>query len=113
MTTAAMTVAHHENAILTVKKSIKNLPTGPLTPKIHNKKNPTTVGGNTNGSVKIPSSAIFSESFFSLTRPQAINKPAKKVMKIDKLAVFIEMKIGDQSVVMSLSPFNMLNYSNE
>jgi hypothetical protein len=98
-----MTVAHHENAILTVKKSIKNLPTGPLTPKIHNKKNPTTVGGNTIGNVKIPSSTIFIESFFILTMPQATIKPTKKVMKIDKLAVFIEMKIGDQST-MSLSP---------
>jgi hypothetical protein len=103
MTTAAMTVAYHENAIFTVKKSIKNAPIGPLTPKIHSKKNPTTVGGNTRGNVKIPSSMIFSESFFNLTRPQATIKPIKKVMKIDRLAVFIEMKIGDQSV-MSLSP---------
>jgi hypothetical protein len=99
-----MTVAHHENAIFTVKKSMKNLPIGPLTPKIHNKKNPTTVGGNTRGNVKMPSSAIFIVSFLSLTSPQAINRPAKKVMKIDKLAVFIEMKIGDQSVAISKSP---------
>jgi hypothetical protein len=99
MTTAAITVAHHEKAIFTVKKSIKKLPIGPLTPKIHNKKNPTTVGGNTRGNVKTPSSTIFIMSFFSLTSPQATNKPTKKVTKIDRLAVFIEMKIGDQSVM--------------
>jgi hypothetical protein len=55
------------------------------------------------GNVKIPSSTIFIESFFILTMPQATIKPTKKVMKIDTLAVFIEMKIGDQST-MSLSP---------
>ena len=99
MTTAAITVAHHENAIFTVKKSIKNLPIGPLTPKIYNKKNPTTVGGNTRGSVKIPSSTLFVVSFFIMTMPQATIKPKKKVIKIDKLAVFIEMKIGDQSIM--------------
>jgi hypothetical protein len=103
MTTAAITVADHEKAIFMVKKSMKNFPIGPLTPKIYNKKNPTTVGGSTIGSVKIPSSTIFIESFFILTIPQATIKPTKKVMKIDKLAVFIEIKIGDQSV-MSISP---------
>ena len=103
MTTAAMTVAGHEKAILIAKKSIKKLPIGPLTPKTYNKKKPTTVGGNTRGNVKIPSSTIFTESFLVLTIPQATIKPMKKVMKIDKLAVFIEIKIGDQSV-MSVSP---------
>ena len=63
MTTAAMTVAGHENAIFIAKKSIKNFPIGPLIPKIHNKKNPTTVGGSTIGSVKIPSSTLFIVSF--------------------------------------------------
>jgi hypothetical protein len=99
MTTAAITVAYHENAIFTVKYSIKKLPIGPLTPKMYNKKNPTTVGGNTIGSVKTPSSTIFIVSFLILIIPQATNKPTKKVMKIDKLAVFIEMKIGDQSTM--------------
>jgi hypothetical protein len=103
MTTAAITVAGHENAIFTAKKSIKKLPIGPLTPKIYNKKNPTTVGGSTIGSVKIPSSTIFIVSFLILMIPQATIKPTKKVIKIDKLAVFIEMKTGDQSV-MSASP---------
>jgi hypothetical protein len=55
------------------------------------------------GSVKIPSSIIFIVSFFILTIPQATIKPTKKVMKIDTLAVFIEMKIVDQSI-MSPSP---------
>ena len=100
MTTAAITVADHENAIFTEKKSTKNLPIGPLTPKIYNKKNPTTVGGNTIGSVKIPSSTIFTESFLSLTMPQATINPQKKVIKIDKLAVFIEINIGVQSVML-------------
>jgi hypothetical protein len=103
MTTAAITVAGHEKAIFTAKKSMKKLPIGPLTPKMYNRKNPTTVGGSTIGNVKMPSSTIFRESFFILTRPQATIKPTKKVTRIDKLAVFIEMKIGDQSV-MSLSP---------
>ena len=107
MTTAAITVAGHEKAILTAKKSIKNMPIGPLTPKIYNKKNPTTVGGNTIGSVKIPSSTIFIVSFLILTIPQATIKPMKKVIKIDKLAIFIEIKIGDQSV-MPLSPLIFL-----
>ena len=106
MTTAAITVADHEKAIFTVKKSKKNFPIGPLTPKIYNKKNPTTVGGNTIGNVKIPSNTIFIVSFLILTRPQATIKPTKKVMKIDKLAVFIEMKIGDQSTAIS----NLLQY---
>ena len=105
MTTAAITVACHEKAIFTVKKSIKNFPIGPLTPKMYNKKNPTTVGGSTIGSVKIPSSTIFNVSFLILTRSQATNKPTKKVMKIDKLAVFIDMKTGDQSI-MSIFPLN-------
>ena len=80
MTTAAITVADHENAIFTAKKSTKNLPIGPLTPKIYNKKNPTTVGGNTIGSVKIPSSTIFTESFLSLTMPhKATINPKKRL----------------------------------
>jgi hypothetical protein len=107
MTTAAITVAYHEKAIFTVKNSMKNFPIGPLTPKIHSKKNPTTVGGNTIGNVKIPSSTIFSVSLLILTIPQATIKPTKKVTKIDKLAVFIEMKIGDQSI-MPLSPLTFL-----
>ena len=57
---------------------------------------------NTIGSVKIPSSIIFAVSFFILKRPQATIKPTKKVIKIDTLAVFIEMKIGDQSVMSKL-----------
>ena len=39
----------------------------------------------------------------SLARTEATINPTNNVMKIDKLAVFIEMKIGDQST-MSLSP---------
>jgi hypothetical protein len=78
---------------------MKKLPIGPLTPKIHNKKNPTTVGGNTIGRVKIPSSTILIVSCLILTRAQATNNPAKKVIKIDTLAVFIEIKIGDQSIM--------------
>jgi hypothetical protein len=108
MTTAAITVAGHENAILYAKKSMKKLPIGPLTPKTYSKKNPTTVGGNTRGSVKIPSSTIFVVSFLILTRPQATIKPKKKVMKIERLAVFIEIKTGDQSVAMSLSPIKKI-----
>jgi hypothetical protein len=74
---------------------------------MNNKKNPTTVGGNTSGSVKIPSSKIFIGSFLILTTTQAANRPTKKVIRIDKLAVFIEMKIVDQSI-MSLSPLTLL-----
>ena len=69
---------------------------------LYNKKNPTTVGGNTRGSVKIPSSIIFVESFFILTIPQATINPKKKVIRIDKLAVFIEMNTGDQSICLYL-----------
>ena len=65
----------------------------------YNKKNPTTVGGRTIGSVKTPSSAIFIVSFLILIIPQATIKPKKKVINIDKLAVFIEIKMGDQSVM--------------
>ena len=86
---------------------MKNLPIGPLTPKIYNKKKPTTVGGNTIGSVKMPSSTIFVVSFFILTMPQATIKPMKKVIKIDTLAVFIDMKIGDQSI-MPVTPLIIL-----
>ena len=103
MTMAAITVAGHEKAIFTAKKYIKKLPIGPLTPKMYNRKNPTTVGGNTIGSVKIPSNTIFKVSFLILTRSQATIKPTKKVIRIDRLAVFIDMKMGDQSI-MSLSP---------
>jgi hypothetical protein len=101
MTTAAITVADHEKAIFTEKNSMKNFPMGPLTPNIYNKKNPTTVGGKTIGKVKIPSRTIFIVSFFIFTMPQATIKPMKKVIKIDNVAVFIEMKIGDQSTAMS------------
>nr|WP_296880856.1 hypothetical protein [uncultured Methanobrevibacter sp.] len=78
---------------------MKKLPIGPLTPKIYNKKKPTTVGGSTIGNVKMPSSTIFIVSFFIFTMPQATIKPTKKVIKIETLAVFIEMKIGDQSIM--------------
>ena len=87
---------------------MKNFPIGPLTPKIYNKKNPTTVGGNTRGSVKIPSSIIFAVSFLILTRNQATIKPKKKVIRIDILAVFIEIPIGDQSIAMLISPSTLL-----
>ena len=99
MTTAAMTVAYHEKAIFTAKKSMKNRPIGPLTPNIHKRKKPTTVGGSTRGNVKTLSNAIFILSFFILTMPQATIKPMKNVTRIDKLAVFIEIKIGDQSII--------------
>jgi hypothetical protein len=67
-----------------------------------NKKKPTTVGGNTRGRVKIPSSTIFRESFLSCTIPHATNNPKKNVITIDKLAVFIEIKKGDQSNIIIL-----------
>ena len=79
MTTAAITVADHEKAIFTLKNSTKKLPIGPITPKIYNKKNPTTVGGSTIGSVKIPSRTIFIESFLIFINPHATIKPTKKV----------------------------------
>lgn len=78
---------------------MKKLPIGPLTPKMNNKKNPTTVGGNTIGSVKTPSRKIFIGSFLILTIAQAASNPAKKVMKIDRPAVFIEMKIVEKSIM--------------
>jgi hypothetical protein len=99
MTTAAITVAGHEKAILYAKKSMKKLPIGPLTPKMNSKKNPTTVGGNTRGSVKTPSRKIFIGSFFILTIVHAASKPKKKVIRIDRLAVFIEIIIVDQSIM--------------
>ena len=108
MTTAATTVAGHENAILNAKKSMKNFPIGPLTPKMYSKKNPTTVGGNTIGNVKMPSSTIFIESFLILMIPQATIKPTKNVMRIDRLAVFIEIKIGDQSSMSYLHQYSIL-----
>lgn len=56
------------------------------------------------GSVKIPSSTIFIESLLILMMSHATISPRKNVMKIDRLAVFIEIKIGDQSI-MSLPLF--------
>ncbi|WP_303739045.1 MULTISPECIES: hypothetical protein [Methanobrevibacter] len=53
--------------------------------------------------MKTPSKNILIGSFFILTIAQAANKPKKKVMKIDKLAVFIEMRTVDQSI-MSANP---------
>ena len=104
MTIDTINLEKQEKAIIKTKKSIKNFPIGPLTPKEYNKKNPTTVGGNTRGNVKIPSSTIFAVSFLILTRTQATIKPKKKVIRIDKLAVFIEIPIGDQSIAMFISP---------
>ena len=71
---------------------------GRFTPKIYNRKKPATVGGRTNGNVRMPSQMTLNVSFFRLTTAQAANSPIKNVMKIDRLAVFMEIKIGDQSI---------------
>jgi hypothetical protein len=49
--------------------------------------------------VKTPSRKIFTGSFLILTIAQAANNPTKNVMKIDRVAVFIEMKRVDQSIM--------------
>ena len=45
--------------------------------------------------------------------PKTTIKPMKKVMKIDKLAVFIEMKIGDQSVISLLLDISIMNITRD
>jgi len=53
-TVAAMTVAGHENTIVMPMCSSAT-PSGLLRPKINSRKKPTTVGGRTSGSVRMPS----------------------------------------------------------
>ena len=51
---AAITVALHEK-IIDLSNKIISFPIGPFLPHIRRRKNPTTVGGRINGSVRIPS----------------------------------------------------------
>jgi hypothetical protein len=88
---------------------MKKLPIGPLTPKMNSKKNPTTVGGNTRGSVKTPSRKIFIGSFLILTIAHAANNPTKKVIKIDRLAVFIEIRIVEKSIMSTYPAIILVN----
>ena len=79
------------------------LPTGPYDPKNTSKKNPATVGGNTNGIVKIPSQKILVASDLRYKIHLAANSPKIKVNKIAIVAVFIDMMIGDISIHCLLS----------
>ena len=96
--TAAMTVAPQEKAILMLKKSRKNFPSGRFTPNRYSRKNPATVGGSTRGSVRMPSRIILARPSRMLTTSHAARIPRKNVIKIDRLAVFIDIQTGDQSM---------------
>lgn len=72
-------------------------------PKNTSKKNPATVGGNTNGIVKIPSQKILVASDLRYKIHLAANSPKIKVNKIAIVAVFIDMMIGDISIHCLLS----------
>lgn len=98
MTTAAMTVAAQENTILTPNSSKKSCPSGRFTPKSISRKKPATVGGSTMGRVKIPSSTILSFLERTATTALAVHTPRKNVTAMDSDAVFIEIRIGDQSI---------------
>ena len=105
MTTAASTVAPQENAIFTLKYSRKNWPTGRFTPNTYNRKNPATVGGSTSGMVKIPSRIVFTSGWEIRTTIQAARIPIKNVNTMDRPAVLIDIRIGDQSMVILPSLF--------
>ena len=57
-----------------------------------------TVGGSTKGSVKMPSRTIFSLSCFNRTTSLAQAIPRKKVITMDKDAVFKDIRIGEKSI---------------
>ena len=103
ITTAASTVAVQEKAIFTPKYCKKKMPIGRFTPNRYKRKKPATVGGSTSGSVSTPSRRIFIRSFFMLTTHQAARIPRKKVSTMETLAVFMEIRIGDQSILLLLS----------
>jgi hypothetical protein len=92
--TAARTVAPQEKAILTLKKSRKNFPTGPRTPNIYRRKNPATVGGRTSGRVRMPSIIIFHVFRRIPATRRAARSPRKKVTTIAAVAVRMEIRIG-------------------
>jgi hypothetical protein len=89
-------VAPQEKAILMLKKSRKNFPTGPRTPKIYNRKKPATVGGRTRGRVRRPSRIIFHAFRRTPATHLAARSPRKKVTTIAAVAVLMEIRMGDR-----------------
>ena len=67
------------------------------------RKNPATVGGNTNGIVKIPSQKIFAASDLRYKIHRAANNPRINVNTMATIAVFIDIMIGDVSIDYLLS----------
>ena len=63
--------------------------------KRYNKKKPTTVGGRTIGRVRMPSRIIFSFSWRRLTTHLATKMPRKKVIKMETVAVFSDIQMGE------------------
>jgi len=99
ITTAAITVADHEKAILYPKKSRKKRPMGPWVPKMNNRKKPATVGGNTKGRVSIPSRNIFTARHLMSATSRATMIPKKNVMNMEHVAVFRDINRGDMSII--------------
>ena len=79
--------------------SIKKRPIGLFTPNKYNKKNPATVGGKTKGMVSSPSIILLIPSLLIFTTNFAAKIPRKNVIKIDTVAVFIDISIGDISTL--------------
>ena len=94
-TTAAMTAAFHVNTKL-ISNCNKNFPTALRLPSSNNKKNPTTVGGNTIGNIITASTSALPR--LRLLTTYAKNIPAKNVIAVANAEVFNVIISGLNSI---------------
>src|SRR6202041_967591 len=99
-TVAAITVAGQEKTTLAPNCS-NNVPSGPLRPKSSSRRNPTTVGGSTSGSRKIPSTRAAPAPARFWLQAAAAN-PATSVTSVATRLVATEINRGDQSIARGL-----------
>jgi hypothetical protein len=92
MMTAVMTVAGQEKTIV-VPNHEKNSPRGPLRPNNSSRPKPTTVGGKTNGNMKMPSIRFLPRPEY-LAIHRAIKMPMKKVMTVVVRTVLHDIHSG-------------------
>ncbi|CEM61157.1 hypothetical protein TPHV1_150039 [Treponema phagedenis] len=86
-TTAAITVAQYEKTIWKLSKLYIGAKT-PRAPKNMSNKNPTTVGGSTNGKVNIPSNNAL---YFVFITKLAAKIPKKNVMNVEIIPVLTDI----------------------
>ena len=102
-TVAAMTVAGHENTMLMPRCS-SACPMGLRLPKRSSRKKPTTVGGSTRGSVRMPSihARMLPRTPYSR---RAASTPSTNVAAVAVKVVASEMSSGERSMCIANAPF--------